>query len=179
MNIPGSTQHLAQAALRSGALRKTRAAWPRLGVFERFEQLVSLALTVVIGMVVIVALTHLIIEAMRLLFGSLLLPVDHSTFQSLFGMILTVLIALEFNHTILGILHRRDNIVQLRTVILIALLAIARKFLIIDATLLEPLTLLGLAAAVLALGCVYWLVREQDHREDQGSHSMGGAMEAK
>jgi uncharacterized membrane protein (DUF373 family) len=83
----------------------------------------------------------------------------------IFGMIMTVLIALEFNHAIMSILHRKESIVQLRTVILIALLAMARKFIIIDFTGLEPLAVLGLACAVLALGLVYWLVREQDRRE--------------
>ena len=39
---------------------------------------------------------------------------------------------------------------------------------IIDATKTEPMTLVGLALAVLALGGVYWLVREQDHRETHG-----------
>jgi Phosphate-starvation-inducible E family len=66
-------------------------------------------------------------------------PVNAATFQSIFGMIMTVLIALEFNHAIMSILHRKDSIVQLRTVILIALLAMARKFIIIDFTGLDPL----------------------------------------
>ena len=49
--------------------------------------------------------------------------------------------------------------------VLLALLALVRKFIIIDATKTEPMTLVGLTLAVLALGGVYWLVREQDHRE--------------
>ena len=78
---------------------------------------------------------------------------------------MTVLIALEFNHAIMSILHRKESIVQLKTVILIALLAMARKFIIIDFTGLEPLAVLALAFAVLALGLVYWLVRDEDRRE--------------
>ena len=31
------------------------------------------------------------------------------------------------------------------------------------------MTLIGLALATLALGGVYWLVREQDHREEQAA----------
>ena len=81
-------------------------------------------------------------------------------------MIVTVLIALEFNHTLLGVLERRHSIVQVRTVVLIALLAIARKFLILDLAEAEATKLLGLGAAALALGAVYWLVREQDRRDE-------------
>ncbi len=53
----------------------------------------------------------------------------------------------------------------MRTVVLIALLALVRKFIILDATKVEAMTLIGLAAAVLALGAVYWLVRDQDRQD--------------
>jgi uncharacterized membrane protein (DUF373 family) len=47
-------------------------------------------------------------------------------------------------------------------VILIALLAIVRKLIILDLTSTDALQLFALAAAILALGAVYWLVRDQD-----------------
>ena len=46
--------------------------------------------------------------------------------------------------------------------ILIALLAIVRKLIILDLTSTDALQLFALAAAILALGAVYWLVRDQD-----------------
>ena len=73
--------------------------------------------------------------------------------------------ALEFNHSLLGVLEREENIVQVKTVVLIALLALARKFIILDATKTEPMTIVGLAAAVLALSAVYWFLRDQDRKE--------------
>jgi uncharacterized membrane protein (DUF373 family) len=148
-----------------GFLKETAEAWSRLGLYERFEQITSLVLTVVISAVIVVAIAHLVIKVAQLLVFDLIDPVEHAAFQAIFGMILTVLIAMEFNHSVLGILRRRQSIVQLRTVILIALLAMARKFIIIDATNVAPLSVIGLAFAVLALGAVYWLVREQDRRE--------------
>jgi uncharacterized membrane protein (DUF373 family) len=86
-------------------------------------------------------------------------------------MIMTVLIALEFNHSLLGVLERRHSIVQVRTVVLIALLAISRKFIILDLKEAQPALLLALGAAALALGAVYWLVREQDRRDDAAAAS--------
>jgi hypothetical protein len=41
-----------------------------------------------------------------------------------------------------------------------------RKFIVVDAMNAEPGTVLGLAASTLALGAVYWLVREQDLRQE-------------
>jgi uncharacterized membrane protein (DUF373 family) len=50
-------------------------------------------------------------------------------------------------------------------VVLIALLAIVRKLMIIDVSATEAEQRFALAAAILALGTVYWLVRDQDRRE--------------
>ena len=155
-------------------LRETREAWPTLSAYERFEQVVSLILTVLISLVIVAALVHLSGRILLLLLFGLVDPAEQTVFQTIFGMIITVLIALEFNHSVLTVLEREHSIVQVRTVVLIALLALVRKFIIIDATKVEPLTLVGLAAAALALGAVYWLVREQDRRDVGASPESSG-----
>lgn len=151
------------AAIRN-LIRDTRQAWPSLSYYKRFEQLVSLALTVVIALVIIAALLELSVRVVLLLLYGLIDPADQEVFQALFGMILTVLIALEFNHSIIEVLERDNSIVQARTVLLIALLALVRKFMVLDVNRTEPLTIVGLAVAVLALGCAHWLMRDQDRR---------------
>ena len=93
-------------------------------------------------------------------------PTDYSAFQVVFGMIFTVIIALEFERSLLVIAERDRGVVQVRTVILIALLAIVRKLMIMDMSVADVQQLFALAAAILALGGVYWLVRDQDKRED-------------
>src|SRR5260370_30432366 len=80
-------------------------------------------------------------------------------------MIFTVIIGLEFKRWLLVVAERRHGIVQVRTVLLIALLAIVRKLMIIDLSTAEAQQVFALAAAILALGAVYWLVAEQDRRE--------------
>ena len=156
-------KHVTMAA---ETFNEAREAWPRLTLYERFEEVVAVILTGLIGLVIIAALINLTFRVVLLVVFGLLDPAEHSVFQAVFGMIFTVLIALEFNHSILGVLKRGDSIIQVRTVVLIALLALARKFIILDATKVEPLTIIGLASAVLALGAVHWLVREQDRRDD-------------
>ena len=158
----------------SDMLRETREAWPGLGLYERFEQIVSILLTMMISLVVIAALFNLTFRIGTLLLYGLLDPADHGVFQAIFGMIFTVLIALEFNHSILSVLERKESIVQVRTVVLIALLALVRKFIILDASKTEPLTIIGLASAVLALGAVHWLVRDQDRKDAGGAGSVPG-----
>ena len=92
-------------------------------------------------------------------------PSNYAEFQTVFGMIFTVIIALEFKRSLLVLAERRDNVVQVRSVILIALLAVVRKLLILDVTATDAPQLIALAAAILALGGVYWLVRARDARE--------------
>ena len=85
---------------------------------------------------------------------------------------MTVLIALELNHSNLSVSEWKYSIVHLRTVVLIALLV--REFIIIDAKQIEPATLLGLAAAILALGAPYFIVRHEGH-----THELKGVQKAK
>jgi uncharacterized membrane protein (DUF373 family) len=70
-------------------------------------------------------------------------PLDAKVFQALFGDIVTLLIALEFNHTLQYVVAREQSIIQIKVVLLIALLALSRK-LIVSAG-----HLLGLAAVTL------------------------------
>jgi uncharacterized membrane protein (DUF373 family) len=57
---------------------------------------------------------------------------------------------------------RTKSVVQVRAAILIALLAIVRKLIILYISPGDAPQLLALAAATLALGGVYWLVRDQN-----------------
>ena len=62
---------------------------------------------------------------------------------------------MEFKHSIRIILRRKHSIVQPQTIMTIALLAMAGKFVIIDATSAVSLIVIGLAFAVLSGGCAY------------------------
>ena len=58
--------------------------------------------------------------------------------------------------------ERRDRVVQIRSVVMIALLAICRKVIILDLAETDAMHTLALAAAILALGVVYWLIRDRE-----------------
>jgi len=49
-------------------------------------------------------------------------------------------------------------------VVLIALLALARKFIVLDTQTESAATIAATAFALLVLGVVYWLMRERDDR---------------
>lgn len=123
--------------------------------------MVVLALGLIIAAVIVMALLQLYRRVVPLLIGGTIDPLDHEAFQSLFGAIFTVLIAMEFKHSIGRAALRRDSIVQVRTVLLIALLALSRKFVILDSEATPASTVAALGFATLVLGLVCWLLRER------------------
>jgi uncharacterized membrane protein (DUF373 family) len=145
---------------------EVRRRWNRLSLYHKFEHAVIVFLTVIIAMLVMLAMWNLMLKLYASIFAAGLDVLDYSVFQAVFGMIFTVIIALEFERSLLVLAERDRGIVQVRTVILIALLAIVRKLMIMDMASTDAEQLFALAAAVLALGGVYWLVRDQDRRED-------------
>lgn len=140
-------------------LDETRKAWATLNLYGRFEQVVALTLTVLISVVILIALFRLAVDVYKLVLEGAIDPFRQQTFQLIFGGIMTVLIALEFNHSILKVSHRRNSIVHVDAVLLIAMLALARKFIILDVHSTPALSIAAVALSMLALGAVYWLVR--------------------
>ena len=138
---------------------RDRPRWSDLDLYHKFEHAIVLILTAVIAVIVVSAVWSLILKVVvSLLETHTFDPTEHAIFQRVFGMIFTVIIALEFRRTLVVVAERDDGIIQVRAVILIAMLAVVRKLIILDLGVDVP-ELFALAAAVLALGTVYWLVR--------------------
>ena len=148
-------------------LGNARAQFKLLSFYQRFEHIVITILTALIAIIVVVAVWNL---TLKIVFGLILPgnldPSDYAIFQGVFGMIFTVIIALEFKKSLLVMAERRDSVVQIRSVVMIALLAICRKVIILDLAETDAMHTLALAAAILALGVVYWLIRDSDPRLD-------------
>ena len=142
----------AQISLRE----ELRRYWRVMTVYERFEQLVALVLSAVIAVVIVVALIELVEIVVFVLINAPLNPTQSDAFQVVFGMMMILLIALEFKHSIVKVALRRESIIHVKTVILIALLAMARKFVVLDAQ-ASPAKIAAMAGALLALGIVYRL----------------------
>jgi uncharacterized membrane protein (DUF373 family) len=149
--------------MRFATWQRFRQDWAVLTAYQRFESIVAIALTLMVAVVIVVALYRLTLTV----FGELLLgvdPLEQDVFQQIFGDVMTLLIALEFNHTLQYMVTRQQSIIQTKVVLLIALLALARKFILLDLDEVDPAQLVALAATALALGVVYWLMRERDDR---------------
>jgi uncharacterized membrane protein (DUF373 family) len=143
-------------------LRAAKAEFRPLSLYQRFEHIVILILTALIAVVVATAVWNLILKILHgLIFAGGFDPSDYAVFQAVFGMIFTVIIALEFKKTLLVVAERKDSVVQIQTVVGIALLAICRKVIILDLNETDAWRIFSLAAALLALGAVYWLTKDR------------------
>jgi len=161
-----SSAHHHESDVHQAALRQVLGGLGVLRLYERFEQVVVLSLAAIIAMVTLSALWGLAGTVFDQLVtrGPSELG-DHKVFQGLFGMIMTVIIALEFSRATLLVGDRQFGVVQARVIVLIGLLALVRKLIILDLADLDSMKIISIGAASLALGLVYWLVRDQDNKE--------------
>jgi uncharacterized membrane protein (DUF373 family) len=124
---------------------------------DKFERLITLALIVMMSVVVVLAA----IELAWILIKDVLTPpvflLEISELLELFGLFLLVLIGIELLHSVRTYLVHRE--IHLRAVLAVALIAIARKIVILDPEKLEKEPLLGIAAVIVALTFGYYVVQ--------------------
>jgi hypothetical protein len=83
-------------------VKDLRSKWLTLSIYERFEQTVVAVLTLVIAVIIALAGWQLLLSTLRFARCHVFNPADPLIFQGLFGMLLTVLLALEFQAHIAG-----------------------------------------------------------------------------
>ena len=136
-------------------------------MYERFERGVGLLLTAGMGIVILFATAYFAFGLVEVVAEDGL-RADYETFQNLFERVLAVVIALELARSVHEIAAGRHGLTQVRTVVLIGVLAVVRKLIIFDIEAANGLFLLGLAAAILALGSVYAMTILAESRAKTG-----------
>ena len=89
---------------------------------------------------------------------------SYATLQLIFDALLGAIIALELAHSVHLMVAGQRGFAQVRIVLIIGILAVVRKLIVIKLEAVSGLLLLGLAAAITALGGIYglmlWLDRD-------------------
>ncbi len=125
---------------------------------KRFEGWVSKLLSIAMVMVVIVIVVDLARYLADALFDSTPYDFLGSTLLDIFGLFLSVLIALEILENITAYL--KNHAVQVELVIVTSLTAVARKIIILDLKQVSGVSLIGLAIAILSLSISYLIVKK-------------------
>jgi uncharacterized membrane protein (DUF373 family) len=124
-------------------------------ILTRFERAITLVLMVLMMVVVTLATIDLIWTILQ---GAVRSPFALFTIEKLlevFGAFLLVLVGLELLDTIKAYLN--EHVIHAEIVLMAAIVAAARKVIIVDPKELSPMAILAIAALVLALASSYYL----------------------
>ena len=131
-------------------------------LYNKFEHSVMLVLTLLLVLMIAFATWHLMLEVYDLVVGGALDPTDPKLYPNIFSLIFTILIGFEFKHSFLNTTATQTSVIRIRSIILIGMLATVRKVIILDLQKADVLESIAVAASILALGLVYWLVRDTE-----------------
>ena len=125
--------------------------------FTKFETVINVTLLVMLAIVVMLAT----VDLGWLIIKDILTPpvflLDVAELLELFGAFLLVMIGLELLGTVKTYITK--NTIHVEVVLLVAIIAIARKVVILEPKELDGTRLLGIAAIILALSAGYYFVR--------------------
>jgi uncharacterized membrane protein (DUF373 family) len=126
--------------------------------FERFIVGVLIVLMMIVVLLSTIELGWIILQD---ILNQPYIVLDANELLDIFGFFLLVLIGVELIETLRAYLS--DNVVHAEVVVEVAMIAIARKVIILDMKELSGLTLVGIAAIIAALtGAFYVLKRMRD-----------------
>lgn len=143
-------------------LATLKTQWAGLTGYQRFEQIVSRIVMALIALVIVYSLVLVSITLFYQLTLDSTFP-DTTALKDVFGSILTILIMIEFNHSIAVALTKGSGVLQAQYIVLIAILVIARKVILLDFASATLDTLIGVSAVALAFGGLYWLISLRPH----------------
>ena len=143
-------------------INQLKEEWPELSLFDRFEYIVMLFVSCLLAIIILIALFRLVENVFHLVITAFNEDVSYRMLQVTFGMLLTLLIAFEFRNSINSILERQGLLVQVKIVVLIAIMALSRKFLVIDTNEYDATIIAAYSGLTLCLGVVYWLLYKRE-----------------
>lgn len=132
-------------------------------IYEWFEQIVLSILVLIICLVIVYSLIIVAIKIFEDLVSGVGF-IETVALKDTFGLILTVIILVEFNHSIVLAIRQRSGAIQVRIVVLITIIVLARKLVLLDYAAASVEALLGLGGLALALGGLYWLISDGEQR---------------
>jgi uncharacterized membrane protein (DUF373 family) len=138
---------------------------------RRFEQVLLTILSAMVALIVALATLDLLWMIIQDLISPPIILLDITELLDLFGFVLIILVGIELLETIKGYL--REHVVRLEVVLDLALIAIARKIIVLEMTESAPLAAFGIAVVVLALGIARYLVRSRSDPATSASGSQG------
>lgn len=138
-----------------------------IDLIKRFERLIILSLVVMMTIVLLLATVELGWIIVKDVVTPPLFLLEIDELIEIFGLFMLVLIGIELLETIIKTYLDRST-EHVTIVLAVALIAIARKVIVLDVQEFTGDILLGIAAVIIALAGGYYLIRRTSEKKKQG-----------
>ncbi len=115
-------------------------------------------LIVLMSGVLILATVELGYYLVKSVFESKFALIDLDQLMDLFGVFMLVLIGIELLDTIK--VYLKENVVHVEVVVLVAIIAVARKVVVLKIEEIDGVTIIGIAFIIVALAVAYYLIKK-------------------
>jgi uncharacterized membrane protein (DUF373 family) len=123
-----------------------------------FQNAILMVLTWMMALVVLLATAELFYIIVSDIVAPPLVLLDIEQLLEIFGYFLLVLIGIELLETFK--IYLEENVINVQVVLLVAIIAIARKVIILDVKTLPSMTLIGIGVIIVSLSAGYYLVKK-------------------
>lgn len=130
---------------------------------KQFERFIVATLILMMAAVILLSVGELTWILIQDVMSPPVLILEIDELLELFGLFLLVLIGLELLETIKN--YYTEGKIELTVIFTVALIALARKIIILEPDKYDPVTLVGMGIMILALVCGYWVTVTLKRRE--------------
>ena len=130
---------------------------------KQFERYIVIGLLAMMVVAVFLGSLELAFVLVKQILKEPVLILNLRELLEIFGFFLMILIGLELIETIH--VYLRDDVVHVEIIFLVAIIAVARKIIILDVQTIDPITLIGIASVISALSVGYFLLKKVLNRD--------------
>jgi len=140
-----------------------------LPFIKSFEKIIIRVLVVLMAFVLLLSTVELAWVIIKDIITPPIFLLEIDELLEIFGLFMLVLIGIELLETIAKT-YMAESVDHAQIVMAVAIIAIARKVIILDVKDLSGLALVGIAAIILALSIGYYLIKKKDAAVKDSTH---------
>lgn len=126
-------------------------------IINKFERFIVITIISLMILTILISTVELAVIIYKEFMATPKYLLDIKNLLEIFGFFFMILIGLELLHTIKTYLS--ENIVHVEVVILVAMIAVGRKFILLEYKAIDPLVLFGLSTVIITLAVSYYLLK--------------------
>ncbi len=138
---------------------------------EQFERFIMYFTLILMMISIVFGAAELVWILVQEILNPPLMMLNIERLLDFFGFFMMILIGLELMYSIKSYL--KNEVIQVEIVMIVALIAIARKIIILDTKNLDGLTLIGLGILIVALAAGLYLMKKANLMKDGGQETTG------